>query len=345
MNERLRIPFSSSHSNNQKSEIPNLKCLVLSAMLFALGFPVQAQEPTKLPRIGFLRGPDYPTVYIERFRHGLRELGYLEGQNIAVEYRDGQSHEERYFELAADLVRLKVDLIVVGGGAGTVRPVKKATSIIPIVMTNVSDPIGAGFIASFARPGGNITGLSSVSHDLSGKRLELLKESFPQVSRFAVLYDITNQTKRDEYKDTENTAQSLAVQLQSLEVKSPNDFEAALKAAAQKRSGAVLVLPNGLTNTHRKRIADLATQSRLPTMWAESQLLDGGGLMSYGPDYADLWYRAATYVDKILKGAKPAELPVEAPKKFELVINLKTAKQIGLTIPPNVLARADRVIK
>ena len=269
----------------------------------------------------------------------------MEGQNIVVEYRDAQSHEERYFELAAELVRLKVDLIVVGGGAGTVGPVTKATRIIPIVMTNVSDPIGAGFIGSFAHPGGNVTGLSSVSHDLSGKRLELLKESFPKVSRIAVLYDVNNQTKRDEFKDTERAAQSLGAQVQSLEVQSPNDFDTALKAATQKRSGAVLVLPNGLTNTHRKRIAVLATKSRLPTMWAESQLLDGGGLMSYGPDYADLWHRAAIYVDKILKGVKPADLPVERPMKFELVFNLKTAKDIGVTIAPNVLARADKVIK
>jgi putative ABC transport system substrate-binding protein len=304
-----------------------------------------AQWPQKIPRIGFLRGPEYPSVYLEAFRQGLRELGYVEGQTIAIEYRDAQSHEERYFELASELVRLKVDLIVVGGGAGTVRPVKKATSIIPIVMTNVSDPIAAGFVASFARPGGNITGLSSVSHDLTGKRLELLKETFPKVSRVGVLFDVNNQTKRDEFKDTGSAAQTLEVQLQSLEVQSPNDFEAALKAAAQNRSGALLVLPNGLTNTHRKRIAELAIKSRLPSMWAESQLLDGGGLMSYGPDYADLWHRAATYVDKILKGARPADLPVERPMKFELVISLQIAKKIGLTIPPNVLARADRVIR
>ena len=319
--------------------------IMLTAFILASVHLAHAQQPKKIPRIGFLRGPEYPSVYLETFRQGLRELGYVEGQTIAIEYRDAQSHEERYFELASELVRLKVDLIVVGGGAGTVRPVKKATSIIPIVMTNVSDPIGAGFIASFARPRGNVTGLSSVSHDLTGKRLELLKESFPKVSRVGVLYDVNNQTKRDEFKDTASAGQSLEVQVQSLEVQSPNDFEAALKAAAQNRSGAVLVLPNGLTNTHRKRIAELAIKSRLPTMWAESQLLDGGGLMSYGPDYADLWHRAATYVDKILKGARPADLPVERPMKFELVINLKTAKDIGVTIMPNVLARADRVIK
>lgn len=324
---------------------PKIAIWLLVTVFLATVCPAEAQESRKPPRIGFFRGPDYPSAYTEAFLQGLRELGYVEGQNLAIEYRDGRSNEGRYFDLAADLVRLKVDLIVVGGGAGTVRPVKKATSTIPIVMTNVSDPIGAGFIASFARPGGNITGLSSVSHDLTGKRLELLKESFPKASRIAVLYDLTNQTKRDEYKDTESAAQSLGVQLQSLEVQSPNDFEAALKAAAQKRSGAVLVLPNGLTNTNRHRIVEFATQGRLPTMWAESELLDAGGLMSYGPNYADLWRRAATYVDKILKGAKPAELPVEAPKKFELIISLKTAKQIGSIIPPNVLVRADRVIR
>jgi putative ABC transport system substrate-binding protein len=305
----------------------------------------QAQQRQKIPRIGFLRGPEYPSVYLETFRHGLRELGYVEGQNIIVEYRDAQSREDRYFDLAGELVRLNVDLIVVGGGAGTVRPVVKATRLIPIVMTNVSDPVGAGFITSFAQPGGNVTGLSSVSHDLTGKRLELLKETFPKVSRVAVLFDVSNQTKRAEFKDTESAAQSLEVQVQSLEVQSPADFVAALKAAVQKRSGAVLVLPNGLTNTNRKRIADLAAKGRLPTMWAESQLLDSGGLMSYGPDYADLWHRAATYVDKILKGAKPAELPVERPMKFELVVSLKTAKEIGVSIPPNVLVRADKVIK
>jgi putative tryptophan/tyrosine transport system substrate-binding protein len=323
------------------------KCLliILTACILVLVHLVQAQQPRKVPTIGFLRGPEYPSVYLETFRQGLRELGYVEGQNIAIEYRDAQSHEERYFELASELVQLKVDLIVVGGGAGTVRPVAKATRIVPIVMTNVSDPVGAGFVASFARPGGNVTGLSSVSHDLSGKRLELLKETFPKVSRIAVLFDMSNQTKRDEFKDTASAAQSLEVQVQSLEVQSPNDFEAALKAAAQKRSGALLVLPNGLTNTHRKRVADLAIKSRLPSMWAESQLLDGGGLMSYGPDYADLWHRAAIYVDKILKGARPADLPVERPMKFELVISLKAAKDIGVTIMPNVLARADRVIR
>jgi putative ABC transport system substrate-binding protein len=319
--------------------------IIFSVLILVSVHLAQAQQRQKIPRIGFLRGPEYPSVYLETFRHGLRELGYVEGQNIIVEYRDAQSREDRYFDLAGELVRLNVDLIVVGGGAGTVRPVVKATRLIPIVMTNVSDPVGAGFITSFAQPGGNVTGLSSVSHDLTGKRLELLKESFPKVSRVGVLYDITNQTKRNEFKDTADVAQSLRVAIQSLEVQSLNDFETALKAAGQKRSGALLVLPNGLTNTNRKKIAELAIKSRLPSMWAESQLLDGGGLMSYGPDYADLWHRAATYVDKILKGAKPAELPVERPMKFELVISLKTAKEIGVSIPPNVLVRADKVIK
>jgi putative ABC transport system substrate-binding protein len=198
--------------------------IIFSVLILVSVHLAQAQQRQKIPRIGFLRGPEYPSVYLETFRHGLRELGYVEGQNIIVEYRDAQSREDRYFDLAGELVRLNVDLIVVGGGAGTVRPVVKATRLIPIVMTNVSDPVGAGFITSFAQPGGNVTGLSSVSHDLTGKRLELLKETFPKVSRVGVLYDITNQTKRNEFKDTADVAQSLRVAIQSLEVQSLNDF-------------------------------------------------------------------------------------------------------------------------
>jgi putative ABC transport system substrate-binding protein len=318
--------------------------ILLVVVLLAVAGIAEAQQPKKVPRIGFLRGTDYPSAYTEAFRQGLRELGYVEGQNITVEYREGQSNVERYFELAAELVRLKVDLIVVAGGTQPVQTVKKATSTTPIVMTNVSDPIAAGLIASFARPGENVTGLSSVSQDLTGKRLELLKETLPKVSRIAVLYEPLP-AKLAEFKDTETAAQSVGVQLQSLEVHSPNDFETALKAAAHKRSGAVLVLPNGLTDTHRKRIVDLATKNGLPVMVADSGRMDSGALISYGPNFADMWRRSATYVDKILKGSKPADLPVERPIKFELIISLKTAKQIGLTIPPNVLARADKVIK
>jgi ABC-type uncharacterized transport system substrate-binding protein len=318
--------------------------ILVVVVLVAVAVIGEAQQPKKVPRIGFLRGTDYPAAYTAAFRQGLQELGYVEGQNITVEYREGQSNVERYFELATELVRLKVDLIVVAGGTQPVQAVKKATSTIPIVMTNVSDPIAAGLIASFARPGGNVTGLSSVSQDLTGKRLELLKETLPKVSRIAVLYEPLP-AKLAEFKDTETAAQSVGVHLQSLEVHSPDDFETALKAAAHKRSGAVLVLPNGLTDTHRKRIVDLATKNGLPVMVADSGRMDSGALISYGPNFADMWRRAATYVDKILKGSKPADLPVERPIKFELIISVKAAKQIGLTIPPSVLARADKVIK
>ena len=318
-------------------------CLLTTALLSTVPF-VEAQQPKKIPRIGFLRSSDYPSAYMEAFKQGLRELGYVEGQNIAIEYRYAEGKAERYRDLATELVRLKVDVIVVGGGVGATSAAKQATNTIPIVMAHASDPVGAGLVASLARPGGNVTGLSAVSRDLTGKRLELLKETLPKVSRIAVLYQPTP-PKLAQFKETEKTAQSLGVQLQSLEVQSPNDFEAALKAATQKRSGAVLVLQSGITDTHRKRIVELATKNGIPAMLADSERMDSGGLMSYGPNYPDMWRRAATYVDKILKGTKPADLPVEQPTKFELVINLKTAKQIGLTIPQSVLYRADKVIR
>lgn len=319
-------------------------CLALVAMLFALSFSAEAQQPGKIRRIGFLGTGSAGGIYFEAFRQGLRELGYIEGQNIAIEYRYAEGKLERLSDLAAELVRLKMDVIVTAGTGGAL-PVKKATNTIPIVFTIVSDPIGAGLVASLARPGGNLTGLSSFSQDLSGKRLELLKEAIPNPSRVAVLYDPNDPSKVAEFKEIEVAARSLGVQLQALEVRGPGEFESAFKAATRVKAAALLVLPTTVTVTHRKPIAELATKSRLPTMWAESGLMDAGGLMSYGPSYADLYRRAATYVDKILKGAKPADLPVEQPMKFEFVINLKTAKQIGLTIPPNVLARADRVIK
>jgi len=318
--------------------------LVVAIIILLSVNPADAQQAKKVPRIGFLRSSDYPSAYMEAFKQGLRDLGYVEGQNIAIEYRYAEGKAERYRDLATELVRLKVDVMVVGGGVGATSAAMQATNTIPIVMAHASDPVGAGLVTSLARPGGNVTGLSSVSLDLTGKRLELLKETLPKVSRIAVLYQPTP-NKLAEFKETETAAQSLGVQLQSLEVQSPNDFEAALKAATQKRSGAVLVLQSGITDTHRKRIVELATKNGIPTMLADSERMDSGGLMSYGPNYPDMWRRAATYVDKILKGAKPADLPVEQPMKFEFVINLKTAKQIGLTIPPNVLVRADKVIK
>jgi putative ABC transport system substrate-binding protein len=242
-------------------------------------------------------------------------------------------------------VRLKVDLIVSAGGNGVTSVAQRATHTIPIVMTNVLDPVGSGFIASLARPGGNITGLTGISSDLVGKRLELITETFPKLSRIAVFLDPQDTSKIVELKEAQAAASALGIKLQAIEVKSPRDFESAFKSATRDRAGVLLVLQSAVTNTGRKPIADLATKNRLPTMWGESGLMDAGGLMSYGPNYADLFRRAAIYVDKILKGAKPADLPVEQPTKFELVINLKSAKQIGLTIPTNVLARADKVIR
>jgi len=307
----------------------------------------EAQQPKKVPRIGFLGSQSASSLLarVEAFRQGLRELGYVEGKNILIEYRYAEGKIDRYPELAAELVRVKVDVLVVGGGTAPALPVKKATSSIPIVFTQVSDPVGAGLVASLARPGGNVTGLSSVSHDLSEKRLELLKETIPKASRVAVLYDPADPAKIAEFKEIEVAARPLGVQLQSLEVRSVDEFENAFKTATRGKAAALLVLPTSITSNHRKRIAELATESRLPTIWAESGLMDAGGLMSYGPNYDDLYRRAATYVDKILKGTKPADIPVEQPMKFEFIINLKTAKQIGLTIPPNVLVRADKVIK
>ena len=327
-----------------------IKMLTLRAMLFALFslllppcFLAQAQQAAvKVPRIGFLS----PGVFSdsrsrEAFQQGLRGVGYVAGKNILVEYRYSEGKVERLPELADELVHLKVDVFVTIGTPPS-QAARTATTTIPIVMALISDPVGAGLVASLARPGGNVTGLSTVSLDLSGKRLELLKETIPRIARIAVLLDPNDPAKIAEMKETEGAARPLGVKLQSLEVQSLDEFEAAFKAATRGKAGAVLVLPTALSNTHRKRIAELATKNRLPTMWATSQLMDSGGLMSYGPDYDDLYRRAAIYVDKILKGAKPTDLPVEQPTKFEFVINLKTAKQIGLTIPPNVLVRADR---
>jgi putative ABC transport system substrate-binding protein len=315
--------------------------LELCALLFALCGITEAQQ-AKIPRVGYLTGGDSSPN--EAFVQGLRDLDYFDGKNIVIEVRNADGTIDRLPHLAAQLVSLKVNVIVAVGGQATL-PAKHATSTIPIVFTLVSDPVGAGLVTSLAQPGGNLTGLSSVSTDLSGKRLELLNEAIPKLSRVAVLYDPTDRSKIAEVKEIKRDAQSLGVQLQALEVRHLDEFENAFKTASRVKASAILVLPTSILNSNRKRIADLATKTRLPTMLATSQHMDAGALMSYGPDYADLYRRAAVYVDKILKGAKPAELPVEQPTKFELVINLKTAKQIGLSIPPNVLARADKVIK
>src|SRR5215472_1166767 len=305
--------------------------VVFGVLLLALAFQAEAQQAKKIFRIGYLA----PVSLDNEFLQGLRDLGYIEGKNIAVEYRFADGKQERLAGLAAELIGLKVDVIVTVGLPAAVAA-KQATLMIPIVMALISDPVGAGLVVSLARPGGNVTGLSTVSLDLTGKRLELLKETMPKVSPIAVLYDPNDPAKIVEFKETEVAARPLGVQLQSLEVRSLDEFDAAFKGATRAKAGSVLVLPTALSVTHRKRIAELAAKNRLPTMWATSQHMDSGGLMSYGPDYGDLYRRAAIYVGKILKGAKPADLPVEQPRKFELVINLKTAKHIGLTIPPSL---------
>jgi len=305
------------------------------------------QQAKKLPRIGYLSGSAAAAMAsrTEAFQHGLRDLGYMEGKNIVVEYRYGDGKIDRVPALAAELARLNVDMIVVAGGNALLRATKQAIDSIPIVMANVQDPVGSGFIASLARPGGNITGLSSLTAELAGKRLDLIRETFPKGVRVGALYDPQDESKIVEMKEAQTVAKLAGVKLQAFEVRGLKDVESAFKAAIRERAEVLLVMQSAVTVTARKPIAELAIKNRLPTMWGESGLLDAGGLMSYGPNTADMFRRAAIYVDKILKGAKPAELPVEQPTKFELVINLKTAKQVGLTIPPNVLAQADRVIK
>ena len=320
----------------------------LCAMLLALSVSVEAQQPAaKVSRIGFLTtgGEAASALRVEAFRQGLRELGYVEGKNIIIEYRYAEGRFERLPELAEELVRLKVDVLVVSS-ITVVRTARKVTATIPIVVAGAGDPIGSGLVATLARPGGNVTGLYIYSPELIGKRLELLKEVVPKVSRFAFLNDTDSTASKSMFKDAQVAAQALAVQFQLIEVKGPNpDLEGAFQVMVKERIGALITSPGALITFHLKKILELVEQNRIPAIHPDQQWVNAGGLMSYGANLVDLYHRAATYVDKILKGAKPADLPVEQPTKFELVINLKTAKQIGLTISPNVLARADRVIK
>ena len=318
-------------------------CL-LCAMLFALCSTAEAEQATKLPRIGYLAARLGPGPNDRAFQQGLRELGYVEGQNIIIETRWAGANPDRLPSLAAELVRLKVDIIVTSGSTST-RAAKKATVTIPIVMAQDPDPIGSGLVASLARPGGNVTGLSNLNRELSGKRLELLKEIIPRLSRIAVFGTTAFPGNAQGVREVESAAEAFAVKLQYLDCLSPTDIETAFRAATSQRSDAVLVLPGPIFNAHRTKIADLAAKNRLPVTYNSPEYVEVGGLMSYGASITDSYRRAATYVDKILKGATPAELPIEQATKFELVINLKAAKQIGLTIPPNVLARADRVIR
>ena len=320
--------------------------LALCAFLLALTFPVDAQQSTTIPRIGFLATPYHSFISdrYDAFLHGLRELGYIEGKNIAIERRSAEGKVDRLPDLAAELLRLKVDIIVTGG-PGSTRSAKEATAMIPIVMAQDFDPVGTGFVTSLARPGGNITGLSTLSPEISGKQLELLKEIVPRLSRVAILGNSTIPGNAQSLREMELAAGALGVQLQYLDVPGPKDIETAFRTASSGRAEAVLALGSSVLLLQRTQVVELMGKNRLPAIYSQREFLDAGGLMIYGPNFADLWRHAATYVDKILKGVKPADLPVERPKKFELMINLKTAKQIGLTIPPNVLSRADRVIK
>ena len=320
-------------------------CVLLAVFLLSISL-VEAQQPRKVPRIGFLSAlsPDGVPAWLEAFRQGLRDLGYVEGKNIVIEWRYAEGKLNRLPSLANELVSLKVDVIVSSGPAVT-RTVKEATSTIPIVMGFDNDPVGSGFVASLGRPGGNIMGLSNFAPEMSGKRLELLKEIVPKLSRVAVFGSSTQPGNAQMLKETELAAGTFGVQLQYLNVLSPKDIELVFRAASNGRADAILILSIPFVLSHRTQLADLAVKSRLPAIYSQPENTEAGGLMYYGVNTPDLFRRAAIYVDKILKGIKPADLPIEQPRKFELIINLKTAKQIGLTIPPNVLARADKVIR
>ncbi len=313
------------------------------ALLFA---PLTAEaQAGKVPRIGFLfYGSSGPSPEVDAFRQGLRELGYVEGQNITIEYRFARGGVERLPELAAELVRLKLDVIVTPTTPAS-QAVKQATSTIPIVFAAVADAVGAGLVANFARPGGNITGFTSISAELGGKRLELLKEVAPKASRVTVLYNPADRSNVLMLKELEESAPALGLTLQPLEVRGAGEFEGAFVAMTRERTHALFGAAGILTLEHRKAIVDLAAKSRIPAMWGHRQFVEAGGLMSYAVNYYDQVRRTATYVDKILKGAKPGDLPVEQPTRFELVINLKTAKALGLTIPQSLLFRADEVIQ
>jgi ABC-type uncharacterized transport system substrate-binding protein len=330
----------------KKARVSSILSVVV---LLAVEVTAQAQQPKKVPRIGYLSAgnPTSESTRSEPIRLALRELGYIEGQNIAIEYRYADGEPDRFPELAAELVRLKVDIIVAAGGRRLVPAAKNATKTIPIIMVGTGiDPVEAGFIESLARPGGNVTGIANLTGELGGKRLELLKEAVPKVARVAVFYDPAAPGSALQVKEVLLVAaRALGLTLQAWEVRSAEDFDRVFAAMGKQRSDG-LYLPSGnLMNRNQKRIVGFTLKSRLPSVYGSREAVDAGGLMYYGADFADSYRRVAYFVDKILKGAKPADLPVEQPTKFELVINLKTAKQIGLTIPQSVLYRADKVIK
>jgi putative ABC transport system substrate-binding protein len=322
----------------------------LAGGLLAAPRATEAQQAAKVARIGYLAGNLATGPHLqEAFRQGLRDLGYVDGRNVIVEYRDAEGKLERLPALAAELVALKVDLIVAAGGTPPAVAAKQATRTTPIVFTSVADPVASGLVTSLARPGGNVTGFSLFAPELAGKRLELLTQAVPGVSRVAVLWQPGGgpgeRTSKDMLTEAEVATRTLGVRLQVLEARGPGDFDKAFSDMTRAHVGALTVLPSSMFFIERGRLVDLAAKNRLPEVYPAREYVDSGGLMSYGPNLVDLTRRAATYVDKILKGAKPADLPVEQPTKFELVINLKTAKALGLTIPQSLLARADEVIQ
>jgi putative ABC transport system substrate-binding protein len=324
---------------------------VLCAVVFALSASAEAQQTQKIPRIGFLQrraapSPANPDPLGDAFRRGLRDLGYIDGKTIIIEQRYAEGSVDRIPPLVAELVQLNVDVLVFGTSPA-IRAAKQATKTIPIVMIMQGDPVASGLVESLARPGGNLTGLTRLTQDLNGKRMELLKETVPRISRVGILVDASSpETAAVSIKDYEATGRALKIAIQPVEIRGPKpDFEGAFQAATKGRIDALITIRDALTASHLNRIAEVAIKHRLPSMHADRPYVEAGGLMSYATNDADQFKRAAVYVDKILKGAKPADLPIEQPTKFEFVINLKTAKQIGLTIPPNVLARADRVIR
>jgi putative ABC transport system substrate-binding protein len=345
MTKTFSIRLPAFPSDNRQSKIKNRKFVGLSVFAFVLvmtGAAAQAQQKNRVPRIGFLSvSPSVDSDFFE----GLRDLGYVDQKNVIVEHRSAEGKSERLPGLAADLVNLKVDVVVTRGTAAA-NAAKQATQTIPIVMAIIGgDPVKLGLVTSFSRPGGNVTGLTLQAPELSGKRLDLLKEAIPKVSVVAAIWNATSPQGMVFLRETEDAARSLGLQLQSIEVRNPADLDTAFKTVARARPNALITLADGMLLDNRKRIVQFAIKSRLPGMFPDQDFAEAGGLMVYGPDLAWNFRRAAWYVDRILKGTKPADLPVEQPTKFELVINLKTAKQIGVTIAPEVLARASRIIK
>jgi putative tryptophan/tyrosine transport system substrate-binding protein len=339
-------PFSIADFGFSIGRTPIILILSLALGLLAVPLVAEAQQPAKVPRIGFLGNS---TAALEAnlvgpFREGLRDLGYVEGRNVLIEYRWAEGKYERFPALIAELIALKVDVIVTAGTPSTLA-VKKAATSVPLVMVAVGDPVGTGIVASLARPGGNITGLSSIAPELEGKRLELLREVIPKLSHIAVLWNPANAYQVSSEKEVRAAAQVLRMKVQSLGVRTPEELDEAFAAIVRERPGALLVLADRLFLHNRQRIMDFATKNRLPGVHAYRELVEAGGLMSFGPSYGGMHRHAALYVDKILKGSKPADLPVEQPAKFDLVINLKAAKALGLTIPQSVLLRATEVIQ